>query len=539
MQNILERINRTLDLWDFEQAEILFNAYEKEVQTMYFDCLFSTGKLHIILNLIEQDHLDFNQYIKQKFSVKSNTLKENLKEIIENPQAYIESFKKDSNIFLKEYIANYIINIILQNQANYKEQDLKNFLIYLYEKFINDCKNTITFAFYTSKMLRYFLTLNDTKDFFVPIQPFTTSYKILYRLYHSKEEGARIYLNLFNAKLNQHLSVWDKSDSMFKKPKIAICLYGILRGDYLKALENISTKLALPLDADMFLHTWDEYHLWPGLGGGGNWIERKCTKEFAQEIGIIGDKNFLIQNFKNTALKLETEHLAKLKQEDVQKVSQIPNFKHGELSDQRAFDNTPSPNHAKLFYGVYKAFEVMEKYEKSQGIEYDYVIITRVDIEPTLKLENFHNLLKLKPNQIDTEIIEYGGSGTGSAFGTRYAIKKHAQLFLKRHLLQGDMIGWLDDNHQVFFKWEIYNGLEQVKTDMITFNIIGKTSVVDNFAFPDITKELQQDIESLKEKFSPKEIQSFKNAFGKVKKHFKKMPTTNLRTFNKIWWNQS
>lgn len=536
MTHIIDRINTALDLWDFQQVDILFNAYHKEAQTQYFHYLFSTGRFHTIIH-IAPDNAEFSQYVQENFAISVDVLNNFLQEIFTNPQNSLESLT-DSNAVFKAYIANYIIENLLQNEINHHKQDLKNFLIYFYESCIHQCENPISFGFYTSKMLRYFLTLRDEKDFFVPVQPFATSYKILHKLYNSNQEGARIFFNIFNARLRKYLSVWDKCDTMLAKPKIAICLYGILRGNYLKALENISAKLALPLNADLFLFTWDEYHLWPGLGGGYNWIERKCTKDFAKEVGIIGDKNFLIQNFRNTALKLETEYLVKLTQEEIQKISQIPNFKHGELGDQSAFDNTPSPNHAKLFYGIYKSFEVMQNYEKMQNFQYDYVIITRIDIEPVLNLDNFHHLTSLKPNQIDTPVIDYGGSGTGSAFGTRYAMQKHAQLFLKRHLLAGDMIGWIDDNHQIFFKWEVYNGLEQVKTNFITFDLIGQTSVVDGFAFPNITKELAEDIETLKEKFSPQEIQSFKKAFQKVKKHFKTMQKTGFRTFNKIWWNQ-
>ncbi|EQB2455642.1 hypothetical protein ACYHIW_001033 [Campylobacter upsaliensis] len=48
--------------------------------------------------------------------------------------------------------------------------------------------------------------------------------------------------------------------------KIALCLSGALRYDYCEDLRHIVKNVATPLNADIFLFSWDEAYLWAWCG---------------------------------------------------------------------------------------------------------------------------------------------------------------------------------------------------------------------------------------------------------------------------------
>ncbi|EFM2941160.1 capsular biosynthesis protein, partial [Campylobacter upsaliensis] len=96
--------------------------------------------------------------------------------------------------------------------------------------------------------------------------------------------------------------------------KIALCLSGALRYDYCEDLRHIVKNVATPLNADIFLFSWDEAYLWAGAGGLGvgflrNFIDEKLLQNAPNELLI--DNYHFSKLFPNVFSLIEQEYAAK------------------------------------------------------------------------------------------------------------------------------------------------------------------------------------------------------------------------------------
>ena len=82
--------------------------------------------------------------------------------------------------------------------------------------------------------------------------------------------------------------------------RVALCISGAFRGDdFIDYLQDIIKEIAIPLNADTFISSWDSYKTWYGLGGLGvgwirNWYSENLVKLAPQE--LVGD-NFKFKRF--------------------------------------------------------------------------------------------------------------------------------------------------------------------------------------------------------------------------------------------------
>jgi len=127
--------------------------------------------------------------------------------------------------------------------------------------------------------------------------------------------------------------------------RIAICLSGLSRCALL-TFESIISNLAIPLNADIFIHTWD----------------------------IDDDKN-RFGNSVNNAKSLgsnKTEFFAQYKQ--------VKGVIIEQFSSNWNFLNVRSvANVVPMYYSIFKANQLKIAHEQQQGIDYDVVIRSRFD----------------------------------------------------------------------------------------------------------------------------------------------------------------
>ncbi|EGJ3606498.1 hypothetical protein IEC47_001719, partial [Campylobacter jejuni] len=128
--------------------------------------------------------------------------------------------------------------------------------------------------------------------------------------FYSDSQGAK---NIYNIFIEQIHIALNNQIKINKIPKVAICFYGILRGDWQASLKHSFDNIATILKADCFLSTWEEKQEWPGFSGGNNWIERLFGVKYAGlDVNWLGEHNFFKTYLKNSYEVLECEYLSRI-----------------------------------------------------------------------------------------------------------------------------------------------------------------------------------------------------------------------------------
>lgn len=243
----------------------------------------------------------------------------------------------------------------------------------------------------------------EKEKFFISISRWQNNYHYLF-LYFLHQSKNRYYWDKYHFIAQNILK---KSFNMPPK-KIAICLFGVLRGAWKENLEEIIEVMAKPLNADCFLFSWDEYQEWPSLTGGHNWVERLLTPNFLsiapKEIQI---KDSLAKYMPFTHKKLNNEYNVKINLDEFSSFIQLnPIIKRYELENQESFGENIGCS--KLHYAQNRAFKVMEAYEYQIKSSYDIVILSRVDIKPYPV--DYDKIINLRHDEL-TEYYTTWGSG--------------------------------------------------------------------------------------------------------------------------------
>ena len=189
-----------------------------------------------------------------------------------------------------------------------------------------------------------------------------------------------------------------------RNKKYAVCISGAFRGDYKLALNSIYEKLVNPLNADVFIYTWDNYYVFNGYQtSSGSLIHRILGKDILELVPQeCRNENNIRTKLKNTYDKLCKSIIVKLNTEDI-----LEQFKVTELGivSEKSFEEDLQPNfdqsgywninQYKMFYMMYKCNELMHHHEKSSNVKYDKVIRVRPDLFllKDLNLQELDNLL--------------------------------------------------------------------------------------------------------------------------------------------------
>lgn len=537
LYKIQRKIDNAIQYWKFELAEYIYETNYlkyKELRVEYINFLIQIGKIKKVYFLLKNNQNSF-------FEVKDYFLKENISYdsliyCLENiDQLILVNYNFDKLFKDYSFIKNYELNCKLKYN-NIKIKDIEeNFYFIIYNS-----KYEISKAYCIAKIIDYFLISNKKEDevFFMPMEYGKLPYVILASLQRDfKHYGATIYYDLFTRMTRNLLN-----NSILNKPipKIAICLYGLLRGDWKKTLEKTIEQFAQPLNADVFIFTWDHYAQWCGFAGGPTWAWRVLNEEIRKNMPDELKNNDSMWNLlPRVTSKLCAEYMAPLDLGDLENiklryhcVKTICTKNQKEFEQSRTSDNPFSANGTSyLQYGVWKSFQLAREYEYINDIKYDFVAIIRNDSEPCGSAPRIEDLLKLSFNDICDDHIPAGMFSIGNVIGRRFAIETFANWYHYRPYLETSPLFHYSPfaAHESAMKHSLVHNLRICKG--LLPMIYGETLCLKGLRLPNISSELKQDLERLKsdKNYSEKKIKEFENFFIFLRNYFKPLSDNAYR----------
>ncbi|OEW15162.1 hypothetical protein AJ935_02130, partial [Campylobacter sp. BCW_6876] len=520
MKNINNKLAFYIDNWQFELAEELLKI---ENNNEYKKFLFDTLQYDKIKNNFLSDLKD-KTYKEICNIVKNFLLQNELFEQKELAEQYSQCFYILHLIKMDALSSDYIINeckfIIFQSK-------LPNL--------------TKTYMLY--RIINYFLFLKKYKqqfDFFMPMQPETFLYFMLVYLqwYGQYNKGAKLYYDIYiNEARDLLLNSLYKKES---KPKIAICFYGMCRGDWKSTFQKNLDELAKPLSADVFMFSWKKYSEWAYCGGRSIWGRILPVQSFRNAPKYIQYNVDFKKFFPNTYDTLMQNHLKNICLKELNEMqNQNAIFKKYQLVDQEKFlkyyyNGNPPSNTVYLQYGFYKGFKLIEKYEHKNKIKYDFIALIRIDAE-VCSIPSIENLNKLKINEICDSHNGAGILPIGNIIGRRYAVEKFSNWFLERGNYENlQYFTKKYTTHESSMKYCIISGI-QISPSQLKMKFL-ETKCLKGMIMPDITSCLQEDINIIKDKqlLKSTDLQSCIEFFNYVKLFFTTKDSKNviIKNFN-------
>jgi hypothetical protein len=279
-----------------------------------------------------------------------------------------------------------------------------------------------------------------------------------------------------------------------KKPRVAVCISGMTRGLNIP-IKSLCANIVLPLNADVFLSTWDVMESWPGLGGShsarrlfGDTIE---TKNF---IKLFYDDMIFEKFFPNMYAFLSTKVFASF---DISFYTEHLNITSLKVESEEFFLNSlpfdannllerDSHNQAKMFYKIYSALQLALKYEEEHNFKYDYIIRVRPDAIYN-KLLMIESLEDIGHNEIVTTYSNNVGANDAFWIGRHEAMIKMCSIWEQILVTENFFI----------FKNRKYRSHHLTAAWLIKQNLLTRnTSVISSIS--SATQDIALDTEKLK-----------------------------------------
>lgn len=517
-ESILDLEAELYNKWDFESLEILYEKYyteDRNIFDKYINLLFCNGKILKIKDIYSNylpNHTLLNSFIKNESQLYN--------QIEENKNSFNElllAIKLDAiSSFLERNDLSFL------DKTNYSELEFITLLYFINESITHKYMNRVLAIqvinwlynidykielfdlgrkIIIKRLIFYFENRNgdfynlphnyNTRDtkYLLQLQSILCSYKPML--------GANFLLKYIDFLIGKKNNFKLKE---ITKPKVAICISGMYRSNSL-ALKSITENIQKVLNADIFIHTWDQWQKWPGMSGSNDYLYRL----FGSTIKNSAPSNLrglsdLTKYFPNVAKKISTPvydiFSADLIDKDIKyndiiienEDDFITKFNIGE-----EFKTRGTFNQVKMFYGIYKAFSLLEEYERKHGIIYDYVIRCRPDFAISSKFQP-SILENLRHDEIALDFLDYGPNDQVYAM-RRDTYKQMAYLWHKmidtRSLVPlKDFRGY--DGHSLMYLWMKYLGLTPTN-----INLKRDVSLVTmNAKLPDVSYELEIDYAS-------------------------------------------
>ena len=517
--SIKNQIQKAIDMWNFSMVERLYqNNFEAfdELKSEYISFLYNTSQLNKLYEILITIEHKPTWWMDEAISFES--LKTNLNKLL-------DSKGKGNNV--KELFANDIAYsfIIIEgiNNGTLKSE----FALQTFKDHIFNSQNVILKSYITALIIDYFALMDEEEKekFFISISRYQNDYHYLF-LYFLHQSKNRYYWDKYHFIAQNILK---KSFNMPPK-KIAICLFGVLRGAWKENLEEIIEVMAKPLNADCFLFSWDEYQEWPSLTGGHNWVERLLTPNFLSIVPKeIQTKESLAKYMPFTYKKLNNEYNVKINLDEFSSFIQLNSIiKRYELENQESFGENIGCS--KLHYAQNRAFKVMEAYEYQIKSSYDIVILSRVDIKPYPV--DYDKIINLRHDEL-TEYYTTWGSGRTCFVGYREAVKNYTSVYENLSKLKNNkfIFQWADP-HEIAYKYITLLGYRI--TEPITSDQIHHTTASAGFCFPDVSEEVMLDCKNLEINniLSKEIIYKIADLFKSIKEHYPQ-PSSKARCIDR------
>ncbi|MCW1359926.1 hypothetical protein [Campylobacter sp. CCS1377] len=516
-KNLEYKIQLALQNWDFNILEHYYEiAFENNDKTSmdYIVYLYATGQLKKIARLMNIYESKPNWWIDTKINISYD----NFVKILEKNEIALLDVSLDCYVCFQ------------LNSAIYTETldiDL------LCKKFLWEYRNKISRLskkYYVSKIIdlalsgekisqfKIFNNENQIKDYLF----FANLSTVLLNDF-GQDYGSRIYYKKHNDILKSFLF---EDENIQTANRIALCISGASRGDWLSGLQDVIKTFSRSFKVDCFVFTWEEVIEWPALCGGGHWVKRLLEPVFDKIADEEIRKDVLFKKFfPNTSRVLNREFYAQSKVMDVQ-LGSIKEIKSYAIEKQNDFEDKYGKvtNNSKLNYGVCRAFELMEEYEKRNDFKYDFVIRLRPDAKYVSEL-SLDKLNNVKNNELALKVFEYQ-NGTPKDFvvyGRRNTMEIYSKIwnyaFLNKHFDFFQQTPKVLHNHHVARNWILLNNFEIIQT-YIEEKLTGEALVSNGYIMPNISQELYLDLLALQGKIDDKKLNRFKYFFQEVIKRY-------------------
>ncbi|WP_410689662.1 hypothetical protein [Campylobacter lari] len=497
-KEIFDVIERNLQLWNFDLVENIYYVNCKlsvNIEAKFYDFLYLTGNINKYI--LEEERLNDKILYARKVLLSGNINYQNIKNNLykEIPRDILSCFLLNKNFYFSD--------------AN----DSVSNLLDLYKNYIHNSNNIITRNYFIANLIRFCIILGKQELFYIK-GGFDPRYYLLQKMYDINTSGSKIYHSLFINELQDQL----KNGNIKSEIKFAICMYGMLRGDWKGTLEKNINTAKEQLNADIFLFTWDKKQDWQNIITGGDcWVDRKLSKDFFQESPKeILKTNDLKKNMPNVFSRLNHDIFSKYNYSELRSVIENhENFCDLLVENQQRVQQNEnlSSNIEFMYYGIYKSFKILEKYEKSNNIKYDYIVHMRVDSEILIEGCLKNEIIKLESNNI-YDLKTLAGNGVGNVVGCRNVINIYSSLYLQKEFYKNLMVVNIKDPHEMFFKWLSLNGIYSIKPK---FKIEHRyTKAQNGYIMPNISEYLYLDLLDLRDKFDAKKLDKFICFFQKV-----------------------
>lgn len=349
----------------------------------------------LIIKIEEKDAYDIKKYI----------LETNYSEIdiLNITSKFLTSLANKEASHEENFVLNFLLNKILSK--NILDTDLGITLIEYFWRAKN-CNNYRK-DYCIFSIVDFFIENNNNEFFRLRKQYYNHIQKIYSQIQRSSfllAEENNIYQMHFNSSIIKNNRLKSKT-----KNRVAVCISGLYR-NHTNSVESIKKNIIDPLDADVFIHTWDEKAIWNGVGGN-----KSSFRLFGPSAKSIIPKEIEFLNNMETILPKTYDKIKNPIYEkwDGNEISNILNPKKILIENQEEFAKylkdrknyslaRGNLNQIKMFYGMKKSFDLAFDYG-----DYDYIIRIRPDILVTNTL-SIDDVYKLKNNTIYTAVWDYG-----------------------------------------------------------------------------------------------------------------------------------
>lgn len=404
----MQVFKNALEYWDFHAAEnrikqLSINHFEQYFPE-YCRFLADIGKLDSLYDLLVENESKF------KLSKAFRDLPIRLKLLLESLNS--PNNNTIESVIFKKALSNNIVGIVDFLNSSWKEGKIaKEFshsqnmcLTFAFNKIIDHELLDVPLAEYFIEHLidaknisniRKKYILKNIYDYFVyrniGFYTFRNNPQVFMRKKFlpivntfSNEIGGKLMQEKIYESINRESDLSIESDT---SPKIAVCISGMFRNNTI-ALDSIYKNLVAPLNADVFLHTWDKTQI---FGGGeyigGNYLTRKFPKtQLRQPAHLELSPYKMRENFPHILSVVQTEITEKLYLDEskfiftdkcVENEEEVINKYN--LDERYMAVKRNSLNQIKMLYGIYKSFWLLKNYELKNNIKYDYVFRLRID----------------------------------------------------------------------------------------------------------------------------------------------------------------
>lgn len=349
---------------------------------------------------------------------------------------------------------------------------------------------------------------NQVDDLFkLKKQWYNHNQKILAKIYTTKilnRSEKTIYTKIVSENFNRINNL-----NSCHTPKIAVCISGLYRNHH-SALESIQKNIVEPLNADVFIHSWDEMASWIGLGGTPH-VRRLFGSEAVPLLPEEYHLNFhkIKESLIFTHCILSTPIYTQLDKTvfDCLSPKKIVLENQDEFIKKLGDDldgykkSRGNLNQIKMFHGIKQSIDLALDHD-----EYDYIIRLRPDllIQSQLDIEAIQDL---KPNTVYTGLGEYGVKDT--EFTVSASVALSLSHLISKMFKEKKVSPYKDfplyDAHNIFFAWILENKLDFEHDLVKKMTLLNMTDA--SVHLPHLEQSLEEDLSQLSEeeqkKFQP------------------------------------